>query len=258
MLKQFFYNSHNSINLPILMYHEIIAGENTNSEYYEISLRQFQQQLDQLQCWGFTVITLGQLVRVLDGKENGPARPVVITFDDAYRSFLELALPELRHRDLTATLFVTAGEIGGTNRWDQERGFPKRPVMTAAELRICKKAGIEIGAHGWLHRKLTQCSRAEAEEEIVRSRDVLARCLGTPPVFYSYPHGVHLPENFEMLAKAGYHGAVSIFSDAPTVTANRYAMRRVYIHPGDTTLRFRLKLSGMYLRYKAWREAPHG
>ena len=50
---------------------------------------------------------------------------------------------------------------------------------------------------------------------------------------------------------------MSVFSDAPTVTANRYAMRRVYIHSGDTDLRFRLKLTGAYLRYKAWRDVPH-
>src|ERR1039458_4320547 len=199
-----------SLDLPILMYHEIVASENTNPEHYEISLRQFQQQLDQLKRWGFTTLTLGQLVCVLEGKEKGPARPVVITFDDAYRSFAELVLPELRHRDMTASVCVPAGEIGGTNRWDQERGFPKRPVMTAAELRTCMEAGIEIGAHGWFHGNLTQCSPAEAEEEMVRSRDELARCLGTPPKFYSYPHGAHLPEHFEMLAKAGYQAAVSI------------------------------------------------
>lgn len=247
----------NDFNLPILMYHEILVDGNPNPKHYEILLRQFQQQLHQLQRWEFTAITLGQLVRMLEGKGKGPSRPVIITFDDAYRSFIELALPELRRRDMTATVFVPAGEIGGTNRWDQERGFPKRPVMTAAELRVCMEAGIEIGAHGWLHRNLTQCSRAEAEEEMVRSRDELARCLGTPPKFYSYPHGAHLPEHFEMLAKAGYQAAVSIFSSAPTVTANRYAMRRVYIHSRDTALSFRLKLSGLYLRYKAWREAPH-
>lgn len=243
-----------SLNLPILMYHEILVDGNPNPERFEILLRRFQQQLDQLQRWGFTTITLGQLVRVLEGEEMRPARPVVITFDDAYRSFLELALPELRRRSMTATVFVPAGEIGGTNRWDQERGFSKRQVMTAEELRTCMKAGIEIGAHGWLHRNLTRCSHAEAEEEMVRSRDELARCLDTPPAFYSYPYGAYLPEHFEMLAKAGYQAAVSIFSTAPTVTANRYAMRRVYIHSNDTSLSFRLKLSGMYLRYKAWRE----
>jgi peptidoglycan/xylan/chitin deacetylase (PgdA/CDA1 family) len=245
-------------DLPILMYHHLIEEGEPVAGSFEIKAGAFVQQLDCLRKWGYEIVGLNRLMAFIEGKKTLPRRPVILTFDDAYHSFLELVLPELRRRSMTATVFVPAGEIGGTNRWDQERGFPKRPVMTAGELRTCREAGIEIGAHGWLHRNLTQCSRAEAEEEIVRSRDELARCLGTPPTFYSYPYGAHLPEHFEMLAKAGYQAAVSIFSAAPTVTANRYAMRRVYIHPGNTTLSFRLKLSGLYLRYKAWREASHG
>ena len=188
-----------SLDLPILLYHEIVTDDNPDLDLYEVSVGQFQRQLDQLQRWGFTTLSLTQLVRVLDGKEKSPPRPVVITFDDAYRSFLELALPEVRRRGMAATVFVPASEIGGANRWDRERGFPERPVMTVTELRACMQRGAEIGAHGWLHRNLIQCSRAEAEEEILRSQDELAQLLGTRPVVFAYPYGDYLPEHYELL-----------------------------------------------------------
>jgi hypothetical protein len=47
---------------------------------------------------------------------------------------------------------------------------------------------------------------------------------------------------------------VSIFSGASTVTGDRYAMRRIYVHGGDSWLRFTAKLTRPYLRYAAWRD----
>jgi len=181
---------------------------------------------------------------------------VVITFDYAFRSFIELALPALLARKMAASVFVPAGQIGGTNRWDVERGFPERAVMTENEIRTIMEAGIEVGAHGWAHRDLRGCSNAELHEEIFDSRQEMQRRFGVAPDFFAYPYGKGSTRLQPLLAEAGYRGAVTIFSNEPTVTANPFCMRRIYVHKGDGRIRFRLKLSKPYLRYKAFRGLP--
>ncbi len=240
------------MDIPILLYHHLISGGSPDPQTYEITISQFERQLDLLVRRGFETIGFRRLFQILESPEPPPRRIVIITFDDGYRSFLEFGLPALQRRRLTATVFVPAGEIGGTNHWDRARGFPERRLMTEQELREIAAAGIEIGAHGWAHRALSRGSESEAREEVLRSREHL-RALGFDADVYSYPYGDHLAKYVPLLQQGGYRGAVSIFSDERRVTSNRFAMRRVYIHPADSPLRFRLKLSQLYLRYKAFR-----
>jgi peptidoglycan/xylan/chitin deacetylase (PgdA/CDA1 family) len=242
------------MDIPILLYHHLIAEGEPNPAHYEISLRQFEQQLDLLLRWGFSIISLAGLFRILDRLETLKGRVAIITFDDAFQSFFEHALPALRARALSATVFVPAGEIGGTNRWDNSAGQPERAVMSAEQLQEAAAAGMEIGSHGWVHRSLPECSEAEAHEEIYTSRARLHE-LGLAADFFAYPFGHYSAHHAALVAEAGYRGAVSIFSDSSDVTANVFAMRRIYIHPGDNALRFRLKLSKPYSRYKAVRES---
>jgi len=242
------------MNLPILLYHHLVQGENVRGDQYEISIRQFEEQLDMLQRLKFETIDFVTLTEILEGQQKTRKRIAIITFDDAFRSFFELALPALTRRRMRATVFVPAGEIGGSNRWDSAKGVPSREIMSEDELRQIATEGMEIGSHGWAHRSLPNCSEAEAQEELIHSRERL-RALGHRADVFAYPYGEYSPDSAEMVRHAGYRAAVSIFSDSPSVTGNRFAMRRIYVHPGDAPLRFRSKLSGFYLRYKALRDA---
>lgn len=243
------------MDLPILVYHHLVQTDHVNADSYEISLSQFEEQLDLLQALGFETISLADLCLALDEGRRNLSKVVVLTFDDAFRSFHELALPTLSRHGMRATVFVPVGEIGGTNRWDAAAGYPQRAVMSESELREIAAAGMEIGSHGWTHRSLPGCSEHEIEEELVRSRERL-RELGFAADFFAYPYGHYSKRCIELVKAAGYKGAASMFSDAPSVTDNRFALRRVYVHPGDTPLRFRCKLSRPYLRYKAMRGRP--
>lgn len=242
------------MDIPILLYHHLVKDGPVDPARYEISLRQFEEHLDLLVRWRFRIVSLFDLWRILDGSEPPPRRMAIITFDDAFESFFHLALPALRARQMTATVFVPAGEIGGSNRWDEKSEQPHHDVMTEEQLRDSAAAGTEIGSHGWAHRSLPECSEAEAREELQASRERL-RALGFAADFFAYPFGHHSARCCTMVAEAGYRGAVSIFSAAPDVTSNRFAMRRIYIHPGDNALRFRIKLSRPYARFKAMRQS---
>ena len=246
--------SSTSFDLPILMYHHQEADGNSLSPY-AIHAGHFIDQLDALMRAGFVTLSFQELFTMLAGKIPIPPRAVIITFDDGYESFRQLALPALLSRKMKATVFIVAGRIGADNDWDRACGIPVRKLMDDDGIRTMLSAGMEIGAHGWAHRNQCQCSTPELEEEIFKSRNELELRFGTAPVIFSYPYGAHAKSNFPLLQKAGYSGAVSIFSDQPAVTSNLFSMRRIYIHAGDTGWRFRLKLSPPYHRYVAWRDS---
>jgi peptidoglycan/xylan/chitin deacetylase (PgdA/CDA1 family) len=242
-----------SMDVPILMYHHLVAGDQVDAGAYEISIAQFGRHLDFLQRGGFKTVSMREVFDAAEGDAALPRRAVVITFDDAFRSFFELGWPALRARGMTASLFVPAGEIGGSNRWDAATGMPHRDVMTEAEIKTVRAGGIEIGAHGFAHRNLNECSDDERRKEVVRSRDELQRRFGAAPEFFAYPYGANDARAQTLLAGAGYRGALSIFSPAKSVTAERFCVRRIYIHSGDEGMKFRVKLWPLYLKLLAFR-----
>jgi peptidoglycan/xylan/chitin deacetylase (PgdA/CDA1 family) len=241
------------MDLPILMYHAVEAG--VPSGYgYAVPARQFEQQLDAIGRAGFESISLAQLFDVLDGEASLPRKPIVLTFDDAYRNIHEVAWPLMRERAMTGTLFVAADHVGGSNEWDQIKGGPRLELMGAAELKEMAASGWEIGSHGCRHLELAKVDEGQQRDEIFRSKSQLVSLLGMMPEFYAYPFGSYTEPVKGMLRHAGYRGAVSMFSKAASVTADRFCLRRIMPHRGDSVLSFRMKLSPLYLRYVARRD----
>lgn len=246
------------MNLPILMYHAVEAGE-PSGYGYAVPAAQFERQLDAIRREGFETISLGQLFDGLDGKAPLPRKPIVLTFDDAYRNVYQVAWPLMRERAMTGTLFVVADHVGGSNEWDEAKGMPRLDLMDASELKSLADAGWEIGSHGCRHLELAKADENQQRDEIFRSKSELESLLGITPGFYAYPYGSYSEPVKEMLREAGYRGACSMFSRASSVTADRFCLRRVMPHRGDSALSFRLKLSPLYLRYVAWRDSrPKG
>src|SRR5690349_7981716 len=106
-----------------------------------------------------TWVTVGQFERVLDTVMGRP--DVRITFDDGNASDVEIALPRLRERGLTAEFFVLAGLLGQPGRLD------------AAGVRELRRSGMSIGSHGWSHRDWRRLDDKQAEEELVHANEVL-------------------------------------------------------------------------------------
>jgi peptidoglycan/xylan/chitin deacetylase (PgdA/CDA1 family) len=116
-------------------------------------------------------------------------------------------------------------------------------------------SGWEIGSHGCQHLELAKVNENQQHDEIFRSKSQMELLLGMAPEFYAYPFGSYTEPVKGMLREAGYRGAVSMFSRAASVTADRFCLRRIMPHRGDSALSFRLKLSPFYLRYVAWRDS---
>ncbi len=110
--------------LRVLTYHRVADPQSTpwlNPALVSALPAVFEQQMAHL-AKRYAVLSLQE---VLDATLRGtelPRRAVLITFDDAYRDFGEIAWPILRQHRLPATLFVPTGYPGDLRRsfwWDR-------------------------------------------------------------------------------------------------------------------------------------------
>lgn len=117
---------------------------------------------------------------------------VRLSFDDGNKSDLEIALPALRDRGLTATFFALAGRL-------------EDPVsLSAADLRELRAAGMTVGSHGWHHVPWRGLTDVEARRELVDAREALEEASGAPVTTAALPLGRYDRATLRRLRQAGY------------------------------------------------------
>ena len=156
------------------------------------------------------------------GRTPLPPRPVLITFDDGYRSVARIGGPILAAHKLPAVVFVCSDPIANrrllwfdavaardgeaaVEQWktcDYERwrtacagsapvddDDPRAP-MTVDDLVALDRSGrIEIGGHTSGHPILARASRDRQREEIAGNLDAIRRWTGRPVRAFAFPNG---------------------------------------------------------------------
>jgi peptidoglycan/xylan/chitin deacetylase (PgdA/CDA1 family) len=173
-------------------------------------------------------------------------RPVVaITFDDAYRSVYEEALPVLERYGFSATVFVPTRFIGDRNRWDA----PYRPpleIMSRHELQDGGTRGLALESHGHGHVNLASATFEEARDDLGRSVEILTDLRGTAPKFLAFPFSEGSLPAQRAAAELGFVAAFNIGG----VDAGRFSLGRVPIGQLDPPWIFPLQTSGRFLKLR--------
>ncbi len=191
-------NTESAPGMPlVLMYHSVEPYQ-ADPYLVTVSPPRFEQQMHWLARRGLR----GASVRdVLAARAAGAGKGLVgLTFDDGYTDFARHALPVLQRFGFGATVFVIAGRLGGDNAWDPEG--PRKPLMSAGQVRDLAQAGIEIGSHGLRHIRLPAAQHALAEE-VGGSRRILQEITGEPVGGFCYPYG---DLDAEAVARVRGHG----------------------------------------------------
>jgi peptidoglycan/xylan/chitin deacetylase (PgdA/CDA1 family) len=124
---------------------------------------------------------------------------------------------------------------------------PSDLMMSSAQVRGLREAGMQIGAHTVSHPILATLDRQAAADEIVRSRDRLEAILGERVGLFAYPNGKpgtdYLPEVHPALVRElGFDAAVSTTWGASRQGDDPFQIKR--FTPWDTgRLRFGLRLA---------------
>ena len=120
-------------------------------------------------------VSLDHFEQILDSVAGRPE--LRITFDDGNASDVDLALPRLVERNLTAQFFVLAGELDQPGR------------LASSAVRELVAAGMSIGSHGWRHRDWRRIRPSEVPDEMDRAPKVLADITGRPVDRVAIPFG---------------------------------------------------------------------
>jgi peptidoglycan/xylan/chitin deacetylase (PgdA/CDA1 family) len=180
---------------PILLYHHI-DPENTNP-LYNVPPDKFIEQMQALDDWGYTTITISQLTAAIIEGAPLPPRPIVITFDDGQMSVFEHAFPIMQQHGFIGVNYIVANRI-------RADGF-----LTAEELGILAEAGWEVGSHSYTHTDLT-LDHSIAFNEIYYSREDLQTALSVPVNSFAYPYGSMDDYLYDRTGKWGYTAAVGL------------------------------------------------
>jgi peptidoglycan/xylan/chitin deacetylase (PgdA/CDA1 family) len=173
---------------------------------------------------------------------------VAITFDDAFQSVAENAIPELIQRGIPSTIFVPTGNLGQHPEWDIEIDHPDRHeiVMTADQLRDLPSELVSIGSHTVMHPRLTHIEENDARRELSVSRHKLESILGRDIKVLSFPHGAYNEELVDLSRQAGYDRVFTIDPTLAFSNPGEYVTGRVQVNTTDWLLEFRLKAAGAY------------
>ena len=189
-------------------------------------------------------------------------RTVILTFDDSYRSVLELALPILSGHGFPGTVFVPTAFAGsrspmawpGIDRWLGGRHEAELAPMSWDDLGVLAEAGWEIGSHTHTHPRLTALDDQSLIEELTESRRQCEQRLGQPCSSLCYPYGDHDSRVVDAAAKAGYAAACTLPRRLHPSEPLRWP--RIGVYHGDGRARFRLKISPSLRRLRASRIWP--
>ena len=145
---------------------------------------------------------------------------VAITFDDAFRSVIELALPILQRFGAPGTVFVPTDYAGaeaplqlpGLDRWLSGRFEGELMPMSWSELRSLSAAGWEIGSHSASHRHLTQLDDDTLEAELILSKAACENEISGVCTAVAYPYGDLDARVLAASRKAGYTAGAALRS----------------------------------------------
>jgi peptidoglycan/xylan/chitin deacetylase (PgdA/CDA1 family) len=218
--------------VPILMYH-VIADPPADAPYPQlyVSERDFAGQMRWLARHGYRAVTQRQVWNHWHSAGALPPKPVVISFDDGYRSVAEAAWPHLQRRRWPGVLNLTVKNLHVSGGLSQFR------------VRRLLADGWELASHTLTHPDLPSLDARALTHEVSHSRAVLRAMFGTPVDFFCYPAGRYDARVIRAVRRAGYLGATTTLEglarpDEP------YELRRVRVSGGDGVGGLAEKLEG--------------
>ena len=202
----------------VFMYHRFAESAYPSTN---ITLDQFDAQLEFLEENDYRIIPLSALVKAIHEKQTLPERTVALTADDAYLSIYTEAYPRLKSRGWSMTIFVNTDpvdqNVAGYLNWEQ--------------MREMKSNGIEFSNHGSSHDNLRLNKKGEShamwrkrvikdiEHAQKRLQEELGKDTNSSPKLFSYPYGEFNGNLKQVVSKLGYtafgqqSGAIGYSSD---------------------------------------------
>lgn len=227
----------------VLMYHMITEPGTKAESRYACPPKRFEQHMKFLHDNHYNVISLNDIESILKNKTKIPEKSVAVTLDDGFEDNYSNAYPTLNKYQIPATIFLTSGNMGGTNQWMSGKDYPKRPMMNWSQIQEMDNNGIYFGGHTVNHVKLSQIDSQTAGNEIKRDKNQIEDKLGHEIAYFAYPYGLFNNATANLTKAAGYTLACSTRSGFNNHKADPFIIRRLEVYGTDTIRALKQKIA---------------
>lgn len=208
--------------IPIIMFHDLVKKRDKASLWYDCSLEEFEEMMTTIETEGMTPISLDDLYAHLSTGKSVPPKSIVLTFDDNYQSFYDLAWPVLQKHKYPSVMFVHTGYVG------RKDGRPKMSYETLQEL--LKDPLFTVGGHTINHYlDLKDRDLMTQRDELTTSKSELESKLGIEVKYLAYPNGSNGEDTQVLAQEAGYKMAFTIVQTPAEESPNIFSVGR-YVH----------------------------
>ena len=211
--------------VPVLMYH-VIAPPPPGAPFpgLYVPAAEFAAQMDALKSDGWHAVTLDQLKAYWTrGAPLGAGKPIVITFDNGYRSQYVNALPVLQRLHWVADENI---QLSGLP--------PSQGGLTDAQVRGLVAAGWELDTQGISHADLITLSPSALHYQVATARQILRRRYGVPVNWFCYPSGHYDATVISAVHAAGFIGSTTVVPGWAAPSSDPYRLPRLRVL-GDTS-----------------------
>jgi len=222
--------------LIVLMYHRFEENKYPSTN---IKIADFIKQIDLIKKSGFRFIDANNFEDNLVNLKS--ERKILLTIDDAFKSFYDQAWPLLKKDKIPFILFVNTREVGssGYMSWDQIR-------------KIAKEKFVHIGNHSYSHDYLIDKTDEEITNDINLAVLDFKKNLKYNSSFFSYPFGEYSNSFKNIIKNFGFKYAFGQHSGVVDESKDFYELPRFSINEKYGEIkRFKLILRTIPLQYKS-------
>ncbi len=197
------------VRVAILGYHDFSETEQQTA--MRIRTSKFREQMQTIRDLGLAVIPMSDFIAWKNGEKAIPAKSVVITIDDGWKSVYTDAYPILKEFGYPFTIFIYKDYLDGGSK-----------AMTTTMVKDMLKHRATIGSHSTTHpypqavKKYQKTGVQEydkfLEVEMRESKRFLEQQFKKNIPLYAYPGGFYTDE---MLTKAEQVGYSHLFTVQP-------------------------------------------
>ena len=211
--------------VPVLMYH-VIAPPPPGAPFpgLYVTPQDFASEMQGLRQAGWHAVTLDQLRAYwTDGARLPAGKPIVITFDNGYRSQYTQALPILERMGWVADENI------------QLTGLPpSQGGLTDGQIRGLVHAGWELDTQGISHADLISLDAAQLHDQVATSRQIIRRRFGVPVNWFCYPSGHYNATVISAVRAAGYVGSTTVVPGWAAPSSDPYVLPRLRVLGGTS------------------------
>ena len=168
-----------------LMYHRFDEEKYPSTN---IQMTIFKEQVKIIRNLNYNFYNPGELELNFNTKKK--EKKILITIDDAFSSFYEVAWPYLKKEKIPFILFVSTEAVGKTG------------YMTWKQIReLEKNSNVYIGNHSHSHGYLINFKKNDFIKDINIANKIFIKNLGYNPIFFSYPFGEYSESIKKIISK---------------------------------------------------------